>query len=348
MDKALKQRLVGASVIIALAVVVLPMLLNGRPEGGSPESQKIELPPRPGELSFETRRFPVSESQSESGMESHGNAAPVGLRPPVAVELPAETAAPPVKDAQTEAASLQDPAAEQGVTAQIERPALDFTQDSIPQSAASVESAKFTVEGKFAETADGTVDETVQEPASEIAKTIVVEPLSAGRYLVQVASLGSSENAASLMKSLQQMGFPVVMDAVDSDVGRLNRIRVGPYPSEAEAAYASAQIGKEFEGVNPRVIDLEPEQTAAVTNPADPLVRWVVQIGSFAETGNAQRLVEQLRVDGMPAYRDQVTSASSSVYRVRVGPFLEREEALRTRQQLSERFSIDGVVMSAD
>ena len=29
MDKALKQRLVGASVLIALAVIVLPMLLGG-------------------------------------------------------------------------------------------------------------------------------------------------------------------------------------------------------------------------------------------------------------------------------------------------------------------------------
>ena len=43
MDKALKQRLVGASVIIALAVVVLPMLLSGRPEGGAPESQVAEI-----------------------------------------------------------------------------------------------------------------------------------------------------------------------------------------------------------------------------------------------------------------------------------------------------------------
>ena len=32
MDIALKQRLVGASVLIALAVVVLPMMLGGGPE----------------------------------------------------------------------------------------------------------------------------------------------------------------------------------------------------------------------------------------------------------------------------------------------------------------------------
>ena len=35
MDIALKQRLVGASVLIALAVVVVPMLLGGRPDPDS-------------------------------------------------------------------------------------------------------------------------------------------------------------------------------------------------------------------------------------------------------------------------------------------------------------------------
>ena len=59
MDKALKQRLVGASVLIILAVIVLPMLLSGRSDTLKQESRQIELPPKPEELSIETRRFPV-------------------------------------------------------------------------------------------------------------------------------------------------------------------------------------------------------------------------------------------------------------------------------------------------
>ena len=51
MDIALKQRLVGASVLIALAVIVLPMLLGG---------------PQPAELDFETRRYPIGESPPAS------------------------------------------------------------------------------------------------------------------------------------------------------------------------------------------------------------------------------------------------------------------------------------------
>ena len=59
MDKALKQRLVGASVLIILAVIVLPMLLSGRSDTLKQESRQIELPVKPEELSVETRRFPV-------------------------------------------------------------------------------------------------------------------------------------------------------------------------------------------------------------------------------------------------------------------------------------------------
>ena len=63
MDKALKQRLVGASVLVALAVIVLPMLLGGQPDSAG-ESRSIDLPPKPQELSFETRRFPIGDQDS--------------------------------------------------------------------------------------------------------------------------------------------------------------------------------------------------------------------------------------------------------------------------------------------
>ena len=77
-------------------------------------------------------------------------------------------------------------------------------------------------------------------------------------------------------------------------------------------------------------------------------MRWVVQVGSFAESSNVERLVGQLREQGMSAYSETVTTSSSSIFRVRIGPFLERDEAARIKQRLFEKFSIDGVVMSAD
>ena len=46
MDKTLKQRLIGAAVILALAVIFIPMLLEG-PKESDPVSMKIDIPEKP-------------------------------------------------------------------------------------------------------------------------------------------------------------------------------------------------------------------------------------------------------------------------------------------------------------
>jgi cell division septation protein DedD len=58
--------------------------------------------------------------------------------------------------------------------------------------------------------------------------------------------------------------------------------------------------------------------------------------------------VARLRLEGLSAYKESVSSGSSTVYRVRVGPFIERDEAISVDQRVNDRLGIDGVVMSAD
>ena len=58
MDPALKQRLVGAIVLVALAVIFLPMLIQGpAPESGAADVS-LEVPARP-DRDFETREIPL-------------------------------------------------------------------------------------------------------------------------------------------------------------------------------------------------------------------------------------------------------------------------------------------------
>ena len=81
---------------------------------------------------------------------------------------------------------------------------------------------------------------------------------------------------------------------------------------------------------------------------ASPSFLAGVQVGSFSSPANADSLVARLRLEGLSAYKEQVRSSGSVIYRVRVGPYLERDEAIRVDQQINDRHSIDGVVMSAD
>lgn len=60
---SLKQRLIGATVLIALAVIFVPMFLDGA--GHREQSMQIDIPPEP-EFEFEKRLPPLSEIGSES------------------------------------------------------------------------------------------------------------------------------------------------------------------------------------------------------------------------------------------------------------------------------------------
>jgi DedD protein len=198
---------------------------------------------------------------------------------------------------------------------------------------------------------DSGVEAEVEPPGAaakpEPASTVPAASGS-GRYVVQVASFGSVANANLLAETLRGHGYGVLSDVMQSDVGTLHRVRIGPYASEAEANEAASRVRKQVPDVKPRVVDLLPEAAAQVTTPSDPLVRWVVQVGSFSAAGNADALVERLRAEGLSAYQEAVSSTGSTIYRVRVGPYIERDEAIQVDSLINARLSLDGVVMSAD
>ena len=299
MDKALKQRMVGASVLIALAVIILPMLLGGRPEGDSQQSRKIELPAQPPELSFETRRYPIGEQ----GLEQQAK---------------------------------KDPSTPEDTVRQLPPP-------KVPASKVDKPNAVNSTVGKSG------IDEQASMPVVTSNAPVPLENSpDTGRFVVQVASFGALDNANKLSATLRSNGYSVITHSVKSEVGVLHRVRVGPYASEAEANRTASELESKVPGVKPRVMDLQPGKSAQITTPSDPLIRWIVQLGSFSSAANAEKLVASLRLDGLSAYSEMVSSSGSSIYRVRIGPFLQRDEAMRVERQVRQKNSLDGVVMSTD
>src|SRR5689334_15391443 len=59
MDSALKQRLLGAAVLIALAIIFVPMFLSNAPQQDT-TTLNLDVPRAP-ERKFETRTLPVTE-----------------------------------------------------------------------------------------------------------------------------------------------------------------------------------------------------------------------------------------------------------------------------------------------
>lgn len=110
--------------------------------------------------------------------------------------------------------------------------------------------------------------------------------------------------------------------------------------SEPEQAAAPVQAVSEPEPPIP-----PPAPVEKTLKPA-PLGSWVVQAGSFSSEQNALRLRDKLRNAGFVTQVEKARVGGKSHYRVRVGPFLERTDAEKSRKQLSDKFTIQGRVLS--
>lgn len=72
---------------------------------------------------------------------------------------------------------------------------------------------------------------------------------------------------------------------------------------------------------------------------------WVVQVGSFSSSDNALGLRDRLRGAGFVAFVEKVKSEDQTVYRVRIGPELKREEADAQLLRLQQKLKLEGIVM---
>lgn len=331
MDKALKQRLVGASVLIILAVIVLPMLLSGRSETLKQESRQIELPAKPDELSFETRRFPVgipkAATHSEVDTQEPVQAAEIDLTP-----AEAETPEPSL---QQEVEMHEPPVSVAETTDSSGLEGADTTTDS----PANVELAPPPVTSI---TLNSGRPENLDTPGpAEVSS-------DTPRYLVQVGSFSSEKNANALASQLRADNLPVLMDVVDRTAGRLHRVRVGPYAERAEADAVVSSLRSNTKDLTPRVLDLRPAESAPVSTPSDPLVRWVVQVGSFSSSKSADALVAELRLAGLTAFSEKVSSANGTAYKVRLGPEIDRDKAAALARKVKAQHNLDGFVTTQE
>jgi cell division septation protein DedD len=180
----------------------------------------------------------------------------------------------------------------------------------------------------------------IEEPQQDTADT--------PRYLVQVASFSSEKNANALASKLRAENLPVMMDVVDRVAGLLHRVRVGPYEERSEADAVVASLKSKMQDLTPRVLDLRPEQSAPVSTPSDPLVRWVVQVGSFGAMEPADALVARLRLAGLSAFSEKVVSDGNTSYKVRVGPELDRDKAVALAGKLKAEHQLEGFVTTQE
>ena len=71
-------------------------------------------------------------------------------------------------------------------------------------------------------------------------------------------------------------------------------------------------------------------------------------MGSFTSAKSAEALVAELRLAGFPAFSEKESSASETVYKVRIGPEIDREKATELARKVKADHNLDGFVTTRE
>src|SRR4030043_488368 len=129
------------------------------------------------------------------------------------------------------------------------------------------------------------------------------------------------------------LGTVVMVTNIEN--GRSLELKVndrGPFVKERilDVSYAAAQMLGMWEKGTALV------KVEVVSLAIEPVQRFTLQVGSFAEEANAQKLAEQLRKSFENVLVTTVESLTQKYHRVRVGQFETRESALVIAEKLSQ------------
>lgn len=219
MDRQLKQRVVGAAVLVALGVIFIPIILqNDNLETRLPKV--ADIPEQPDD-DFISRVVPLEESDIES--------------------LQAQTRLPvePPRELMETVEPAGDP-----VTA-IDSDSNGGTDDG-PQVTAE---ANTTPEAASTPVPDprGQATDNERTAAANEADGTTEDRLAALAWTIQVGSFASESNATGLEAKLRKAGLAAYVKPVDDAGKKVYKVRVGPQRDRAEAASMRRRLSEAFE-----------------------------------------------------------------------------------------------------
>ncbi len=94
-----------------------------------------------------------------------------------------------------------------------------------------------------------------------------------------------------------------------------------PQPLKTEPPKAKAEVKKDSV-VASQITDIQADTAAESATGM-----WAVQLGSFSNQQNAERLAKDLRDQGYAAFLSKLDTGSGALHRVRIGPQKDRESA---------------------
>ena len=228
MDRRVKERLVGASILVVLIVLIVPELLSG--------------PPRPAPAPVGPR-LPVSapEPVRNVTVDLATSKAPEPEQEPPPADTAASSAQSPTGGADTASAVVGPDGNTGTATGTVgSAPPADTQSSAESHPSANIHSDTTTSAPPVrpASPGSGSLETAAPAPISASAKTAM-----AGRaWAVQLGSFASHANAEKLQRQLKAQGFPVYVVSGGSGASVRYRVRIGPMADRAGAAQAVAKL----------------------------------------------------------------------------------------------------------
>ena len=335
MDTKLKQRLIGGAVLIALAVIFLPMLVHGPAPDSGVGDVSTRVPDAPAGK-FETRELPLGPAAGQAALPAPAASAPAPAEPSTA---PAEA---PGKAATVHAPADPDVAAGQW--------AVSFGAYASARDADAVLSRlrQAGLEG-FREEAElngrqawrvrvGPYPDRALAEAGRLQAVRIRNDVNA-----QVIALDAGADAAPAAASAtaRPAPAPAVVPAANPAVAKATPEPTAPVEAKPTPRPAAASVEP------PKVAPATPAAATPAPRPSAPAasdVGFAVQLGAFASLAEAHALRDRLRASGFSAIVQPVPTAKGTLNRVRVGPVATRAEAEQLKSRLAAGFGNGNVV----
>lgn len=209
MDRALKERVLGAVVLVVIAVLVVPVFLDGPSTDADMISEPVTLPGQNGQP--RTRTTIVLERDRDQPVPASARQEP----------RPAEDKPPePEKQVVADAPGAGDATA---AAPDNNEGGKEPRGEPEPRPVPEKEEAPETVAA--AEPADALADES-----------------ATGMWAVQMGSFSNKANADRLAARLRETGYAAFLSELQRDSGALHRVRVGPQKDRESAEAVAAKL----------------------------------------------------------------------------------------------------------
>jgi DedD protein len=272
MDHELKQRLIGAIVVTALAAIFIPMLFDDPVDTSGKAVKELTIPPAPAGATPETsRNLPADKAQvlnrpdielnasevNEDSAETTTGEAAVGDIP---TEEQSGQESPEDVNKSAGADNFENEPGEGIPSDKAEDSGLDTGVVQETDSSKNNQNAKITNETtkKLPPSPGTTTEKPVSKPeATEItkSKSVADKPKAIEkslkdtkkpssklvRYSIQAGSFSKRENAQALVDKLRKQGMPATITAK----GDLFRVKVGPSLDKDKAKEMKAKLDKQ-------------------------------------------------------------------------------------------------------